>query len=171
MRIGDIAIVSLVLFFILFPKNSWRVESYQKWTGQEMLERQALDLEEDVARAPMDAAAALPLADLYTTEVDHPDWALAVLGPLRTDTRDWRVQVALASAHAQRFEWTEALAAAKSAVDACAPPSCSDDMSVRLGLYEQGLEAAEKTGAKQMTPDLTKAALHSRPQVWFPQAQ
>ncbi|HJZ84346.1 MAG TPA: hypothetical protein VKN99_04205 [Polyangia bacterium] len=138
----DLVAIGLMALAFLFPRPGVIVHPALARAGVHTLDRIA-ELQAHLVGHPDDVDSALELADLYVWQW-RPDWGLATLGPLaERHPDDFRIQFAIAVAHADRFDF----AAAKTSIDrgqeVCRKNAgtvpCGEPDMVRMSVFERAV--------------------------------
>src|SRR5262249_55982438 len=135
----DFVGVILVAFVVLFSQPRVAVLPALPRAGTHDLDRIS-ELQAHLMGAPDDFDGVLELSDLYLWQW-RPDWSLATLGPVvERHPDDFRLQFAVAIAHADRFDFPNADAAIDRAQLACkknaGPQKCGEPDRVRMAVFK-----------------------------------
>jgi len=138
----DFVGIVMVAFVVLFPQPGVTVLHALPRAGTHDLDRIS-ELQAHLMGAPDDIDGALELSDLYLWQW-RPDWSLATIGPVADrHPDDFRLQFAVAIAHADRFDFPAADAAIDRAQAACkkntGPFKCENPDQVRMAVFKQAV--------------------------------
>ncbi len=162
-RVFDLVAVGCLAVVVLMPRAS--VEARPALSADATYTARVATLEDSLARDPKNETAAAELAELYL-QLEHPDWALIVLASFPQQNTTARIQLARATAHAERLEAPAALAAIKEGQSTCAKSACPPLVVARLSVIGAPMQAlVDEKVDPQLDPQKAKAivgrVLHS----------
>lgn len=137
-RVFDLIAVACVAVVVLLPKAS--VDARPALSVDASYTARVAALEDALARDPQDQAVAADLAELYL-KLEHPDWALVALASFPAQGVSGRIQLARATAHADRLEAPAALAAVEEGRRACDKGGCPPLVLARLSVIGAPMQA------------------------------
>lgn len=139
-RLVDLIAVAAVAVVVLLPSGS--LVAKPALVGDKIELDRVAALEDARFSDPTNVDKALALADAYL-RADHPEWSLATTAAF-ADAGDHRVNLARATAYAERLQANEAVAAAARAIADCdrqGAARCDTAERVRIGVVAAPMQA------------------------------
>ncbi|HXU67960.1 MAG TPA: hypothetical protein VN947_01460 [Polyangia bacterium] len=158
-RLVDLIAVAAVAVVVLLPSGS--LVAKPALVGDKIELDRVAALEDARFTDPTNVDKALALADAYL-RADHPDWSLATTSSF-AGVVDHRVQLARATAFAERLQAKESVAAAAQATADCdreGPTKCDTAARVRIGVVAAPMQALVNAGIDPLRdPKAARAAV------------
>lgn len=149
--IVDLGIITVLFVLAVLPPREQIVSTVEKKPDE--TKRFQLALAEARAMARPNDGVAIAAAEQKMSEAGFKDWAVEVtvasMNKMAPDEPSrWRALQAASTAYVDRLDVKPALEQANLALNACRtnPASCPNWEEVRLGLYQQHLDAGVKSG-------------------------